>query len=241
MNLTTCPKGHHYNADFFQICPFCEDKQGGDSIPAGGAAWMQSAADLPLQPEPGIKGYAGGMPTAPVQPERFQSEQAGTGSLQRVPAQQSAAVSSGTVQTGPMQYNPDVHNMGIGSSLQTASGDRREAGYMVTGWLVCVAGPDRGKCYEVHYGENTIGRGKAMDIVLSDPAVSRDRQVILVYDERENRMIARMGKAKSLCYVDNEPVIMDRVLKDRSKLQTGRSILLFVALCREDFSWNMLP
>ena len=34
----------------------------------------------------------------------------------------------------------------------------------VTGWLVCVAGPEKGRDFRLHYGFNRIGRSYQMDI-----------------------------------------------------------------------------
>ncbi len=199
MKLIECPNGHHYNADFFQICPFCEE--------SGNSA---AATDF-VQPQAERTAAV----TDFVQPQ----------------AERAAAVTD--------FVQPQAERAAAVTDSVQPQAERAAAGHFLAGWLVCVAGPDRGKRYEVNSGMMTVGRGRTMDIVLSDPAVSRDRQLILVYDERRSRMTARRGEAKSLCYVDGEPVIMDRILEDRSKLQMGRSMLLYVALCGDDFNWNM--
>ena len=43
----------------------------------------------------------------------------------------------------------------------------------VVGWLVCVAGPDRGRDYRIHGEKNFIGRGSSMDIVIAGDGLAR--------------------------------------------------------------------
>ena len=77
-----------------------------------------------------------------------------------------------------------------------------------------------------------------MDIRVSDQAVSRNRQAVLFYDDRCRRVIARMGESRSLYYVNGKPVIMEIVLEDRARIRMGRSELMYISLCGDDFSWS---
>ncbi len=206
MKLIECPNGHHYNADFFQVCPFCEESGNAEAAAAAVTDFVQPQAER-----------------AAV---RGENSFGGERNINLAGNDSDRGKSGSDIVRGFDQKSPEGEG-------------KAPAGHFLAGWLVCVAGPDRGKCYEVNSGMITVGRARNMDIVLSDPAVSRDRQLILVYDERRSRMTARRGEAKSLCYVDDEPVIMDRILEDRSKLQMGRSMFLYVALCGDDFNWNM--
>lgn len=58
----------------------------------------------------------------------------------------------------------------------------------VTGWLVCLKGPEKGRDYRLHHGFNRVGRGLGMDVaIMDDPAVSRDCHCSVVYDGVGNR------------------------------------------------------
>lgn len=58
----------------------------------------------------------------------------------------------------------------------------------ITGWLVCVQGPERGKDYRIFHGMNWAGRDVDMDIYLpKDEMISRRKHCAIVYDDKSNR------------------------------------------------------
>ena len=55
----------------------------------------------------------------------------------------------------------------------------------VVGWLVCLAGPDRGKDFRLHAEKNFIGRAPNMDVcVAGDETVSRERHAMVIFDPK---------------------------------------------------------
>jgi hypothetical protein len=51
----------------------------------------------------------------------------------------------------------------------------------VVGWLVCLAGPDRGRDFRLHSEKNFIGRSPLMDVcVAGDETVSRDKHATVI-------------------------------------------------------------
>ena len=59
----------------------------------------------------------------------------------------------------------------------------------VTGWLVCIEGPQYGKDYKIHAGKNFIGRADNMHIqILGDNSISRINHAAIIYDSK-NRHI----------------------------------------------------
>ena len=208
MNLVTCPNGHNYNADFFQLCPFCRenDRDKGNLAEDGNSY--------------------------------FSSDRMNSGlSSNHEPVNSQLSSYYEPVNSQLSSYRESVNSFAQNthpSYTASAPEDRT----LVIGWLVCVFGPDRGKYFELHYGENTVGRGADMDIRVSDQAVSRNRQAVLFYDDRCRRVIARMGESRSLYYVNGKPVITEIVLENRARIRMGRSELIYVSLCGDDFSWS---
>ncbi len=113
-------------------------------------------------------------------------------------------------------------------------------GMPVTGWLVCIEGEHIGKSFEVHMGKNSIGRGEANDIRLSDDmAVSRDTQADIVYEpKKRNFFVVPRSDGNNLVYLNEEYITGRSLLNDRDILEVGSSKLMFVRLCGDDFAWE---
>lgn len=108
----------------------------------------------------------------------------------------------------------------------------------VTGWLVCIQGPEKGRDYRLHHGFNRVGRSMNMDIfVPDDPAISRETHCSIVYDARSNRFYAVPGKG-TLTYVNQELLEYQKTLNGGERLQLGDSCFEFIAYCREGHTWE---
>ena len=91
------------------------------------------------------------------------------------------------------------------------------------GFLVCVSGPHRGADYKLVAGRNFIGRAAAMDVALAD-----DDTVFSLSP----------GQGRGITYCNDEQVEMVRPLKAYDVIEVGKSQLLFLPLCGEQFQWN---
>lgn len=106
------------------------------------------------------------------------------------------------------------------------------------GWLVCVQGNARGGTYKIYEGKNTIGRDTKMDIpILGDETISR-KHTTIKYEPVKRIMKLLPGEGEGLVYINDEDIDEVTVLKDRDILQIGKTKLMLVCLCREDFSWE---
>ena len=107
------------------------------------------------------------------------------------------------------------------------------------GWLVIVRGPGRGVVATLGTGRNTIGRGAESRIRLDygDTTISREHTVI-VYEPRQRNFHLLPGDGRNLTYVDDEPVLETRELAGLEQLQVGDTVLRFVPLCGDGFSWD---
>lgn len=109
----------------------------------------------------------------------------------------------------------------------------------VTGWLVVIEGPGRGKDFRLRPGRNYIGRADTMDVVLDgDPAVSRNKHAIVVFDPVSRTTLCQAGESRELFYLNGRVVTETAALKRGDILSIGKTRLAFVPFCDEDFSWE---
>lgn len=109
----------------------------------------------------------------------------------------------------------------------------------VTGWLVCVEGPDKGRDFRLRSEKNSLGRSPSSDICLSgDDTVSREKHAFVVYNPRNRSFSVRAGESRGLVYLNGEEVEFSQRLETYDVIEVGCSRLLFVPLCGEAFSWE---
>lgn len=109
----------------------------------------------------------------------------------------------------------------------------------VTGWLVIVEGPGRGRDFRLRPGRNYIGRSSAMDVVLDgDQAVSRNKHAIVVFDPVSRTTLCQAGESRELFYLNGRVVTEAAELRRGDILSVGRTRMAFVPFCGEDFSWE---
>ena len=108
----------------------------------------------------------------------------------------------------------------------------------VTGWLVVVDGPGKGRALQLGFGHNTIGRGPGMRVHLDfgDRKISRDTHAMLTYDPKGNAFYIQQGK--NLAYVGGEPVLSPTPLEAGSLIVVGDTTLRFTPFCDDAFAWD---
>ncbi len=108
----------------------------------------------------------------------------------------------------------------------------------VTGWLVCLKGPEKGRDYRLHHGFNRVGRGLGMDVAIMDePAVSRDCHCSVVYDGVGNHFSLVPGNG-TLTYLRGDLVSEPRQLSEGDEITIGGTCLVLVPFCREGRVWD---
>lgn len=131
----------------------------------------------------------------------------------------------------PLQEDPN--DVTIGINLSKTGNKRGE----VTGWLVCVSGPDFGRDFRLRYNNNFIGRDMDMDVCLAaDSAVHKHKHMTVVYEPNDNKFYcAPIGGA--ICYLNGEVLSRSAELHDYDKLLLGSSELVFRSFCGEGYRW----
>jgi len=111
----------------------------------------------------------------------------------------------------------------------------------VTGWLVCIDGPSKGRDYKIFTAKNFVGRADGMDIqILGDNSIAKKNHAILVYDPKIRKTLILPGDSKGLVYVNEEGIYAPQMLDDHDVIELGKSRFLFISLCGERFEWEDL-
>ena len=107
----------------------------------------------------------------------------------------------------------------------------------VTGWIVCVEGPDKGRDYRLHSGYNRIGRNMSLDInPVNDLKVSNACHCSIVYESRKNQFYF-VPESGNISYLNNKLEETVQILKSGDCLQLGSSEFEFIAFCRGERKW----
>lgn len=133
----------------------------------------------------------------------------------------------------------------MSSSSQRPSDEGKTIGFYSAGnteppvgYLICVKGEDFGMGFALKSGNNSIGRSQSMDVVITDPKVSRERQAIIMYDPMNRDFYLKPGEANGLCYLNGAILLEIKKLAAYDKILLGDSILLFFPLCGDNFTWD---
>jgi hypothetical protein len=110
----------------------------------------------------------------------------------------------------------------------------------VAGFLAVIGGPGRGVVSSIAYGMNSVGRDPSQRVSLNhgDPEISRENHCIVTFDSLARKFYIQPGDSRWLAYLDDEPVLAPTRLESGSHIRLGGTVLRFVALCGDDFSWE---
>ena len=109
----------------------------------------------------------------------------------------------------------------------------------VVGWLVCVAGQERGRDYRIRSEKNAIGRSESMDICITgDDSISRERHAVISYNPKANSFRVMPGDGPGLVFLNDAEVSQPMDLAAYDVIELGKTRLLFVPLCNDRFQWT---
>ena len=113
----------------------------------------------------------------------------------------------------------------------------------VVGWLVIIGGPGLGAFRPVFEGNNSVGRSPSQRIAIDfgDDAISAEEQAFLRYDSADRQFLLVPNLAKTNVIAVNEMKPTAAVLLAAMDVITmGRTQLVFVPFCGDDFDWSEL-
>ena len=208
MELITCKNGHIYDPAITSECPECSKLDG---------------HTVPLSNPTSFDGNNVGktMPlrrdTMPVNPPASHWADAND-------YRSADAASANYAPTMPVNYD--------------RPGMNEKASQPVTGWLVCIDGPEKGKDYRIHEEYNYIGRSSKMDVAIEgDPTISRENHAIIAYDTVEKIFYFAPVSGASIVRHNGRAVLGSVEVKGGDRIQIGKCTFLFVPLCGENFQW----
>lgn len=113
----------------------------------------------------------------------------------------------------------------------------------VVGWLVVVGGLGLGAFRPIYEGNNAIGRGAGQRIPIDfgDNTISAEEQAYIRYDSMERSFLFVPNLAKTNVVAVNSKRPTGAVkLEPMDMITMGRTQLVFVPFCGEDFDWSEL-
>jgi hypothetical protein len=123
---------------------------------------------------------------------------------------------------------------------KTVSLIRKKAGIdPVVGWLVCVAGADRGRDFRIRSEKNFIGRAESMDVCIpGDETISRENHAIISFNPKSRQFKLHPGESRGLVYLNGDEVDQPSNIKAGDDIELGQTKLMFVPLCTDAFTWE---
>lgn len=231
MNLKRCSRGHFYDVDKYATCPHCD----GDELTKDTLEYSDQGAILPPT-----------MPYSENDSGMYYGEYSDfSDTVEDKPNQ---AESSSLLASFVNQVNgADDSQKEEKEVFEDEEQDTVTQSYIpgnlniepVVGWLVVISGENAGKSYVLKAGRNFIGRAASMDVILNgDMSISRDRHAIVLYEPKRREFLVQPGESRELFYLNDEVVLTTIKLNAFDKLLIGKTQLVFVPLCGENFSWE---
>lgn len=231
MELKTCPNGHTYDPSISSSCPICGGSAASFTGPTAPAFPSPEGVTIPLA-------YTPSGATNPTVPMTSGWEPNGNGVGPTVP------LNVADSQWAPSDSTYGEHKKPEGRGMTEAvrpgvAGNVSTKAQPLTGWLVCVNGPEKGKDYRIHEEYNYIGRSPMMDISIpNDGSISWERHAIIAYDRRSRKFFFAPFGGASIVRVNDMPAMGNMELNAGDKIEIGRSTFMFVPFCGESFQWE---
>lgn len=139
--------------------------------------------------------------------------------------------------TLPLDYGVGSHDADDGRTVALI---KKDLGIdPVVGWLVCVSGEEKGKDYRIHADNNFIGRSDRMDICIrGDETISRENHAIISYDMVDKIFFFSPGDGRSIVRYNGKALFQTTELKAHDRIIIGKTELIFVPFCTEEFTWT---
>ena len=207
--IMKCPNGHFYDMDRTKECPYCKSQE----------EERQNLKKLiPDHPYFGVSGSDIGEERTVAMPVFGQDEISFNGSRGGSKAAGMAAPEEGVT-------------IGIFNN-------RYKGTAYVTGWLVGLSGPVKGRDFRITHGYNWIGRSYNMDMCISEgTGMAENKHCAIVYDGKGNKFFITPGSGtityRNGTILDNpSPLVLGDTLK------MGDCEFEFVPFCREGHVWD---
>ena len=125
-----------------------------------------------------------------------------------------------------------------GEAEQPAAVETAAPAGPVTGWLVVLDGPAKGRDLRLGVGRSFLGLdADGTPVTLSADAPLHLRQAVLVYDGEAKTYTLLPGSSQELCYLEGAALLAPQELAGDETLRLGTAALKFVPFCGAEFHW----
>lgn len=215
VHVTQCSRGHYYDSNAFTQCPHCGNIDQIDNQTSQYKRTVASYASAYLQEKTGNKQSPDGANAERLSEYRQSPLR---GDEVTIPDPQKPRRSHDERTISPTEENkPD---------------------YFVTGWLVCIKGPDRGHSFSLYHGYNTIGYSRSNTISLSkDITVEKNVHCSVVYDGKNNVFYLVPEHSSNTC-LNGERITGPTTLEREAVIKIGETELEFIPFCQGTRKWE---
>lgn len=213
--IISCSNGHYYDANKYASCPYCANPstfpKTSDPLGEPRAAFEGGQTYDPYGAQGGFS------PTIDPTP--------GNASYSSVPPTEAAPKREAS--SGRMRQT------------QFVDVDAPNLPTPVVGWLVETEGKLRGTDYKLHTGYNYIGRGAGDICLREDDTVSFENDSAVSFVPQTGQFYISHLQGKNVVLLNNAPVpVVGAELHNYDMITIGRTKLIFIGLCGEQFSWK---
>jgi hypothetical protein len=128
----------------------------------------------------------------------------------------------------------------VTDAIPPRSAQSAEVIFPVTGWLVSIAGPGKGKSRPIFEGMNSVGRNSSERIPLDfgDLEISGEKHFFVTFERKKRSFHISTGEKVNLVYLNGDVVLDSKTLKEGDEIEVGKTKLRFVPLCGPGFGWD---
>ena len=230
MSMKRCENGHFYDVSKHVMCPYCGVNI--DTPIAPGAT--QPHSPQPHSPQPHSPQLRPTEPR-PTQPRATQPRP----TQPRQPFAPAGFPTKNNNEVSNRQTLRQGERNGLGASEGVTKRIIREQTGIdpVCGWLVCIAGPERGRSYLIRSERNFIGRSDSMDIAIKDQTISKIKHAIISFNPELATFSLAVGESRSLVYIGRETVDTSVTLQGGDIIRLGNTQLMFIPFCGQYYNW----
>ena len=212
-SIIKCANGHFYDADKSRDCPYCKKQ------------------------EQEREKFENIMPGRPIFPPAEGRDIDDEKTVAMMPVMNGEVVLGAGHQGGGRLGIQGMSADDDGVTVALFSQARGTA--YITGWLVGVQGPVKGRDYRIHHGKNWVGRSYNSDVVISegDYSVAERNQCAIVYDGKGNKFYILQGSGTTT-YLNDKLVEVPMEIHLGDRIGMGNCIFEFVPFCREGHKWD---
>lgn len=196
-NFKTCNNGHNYNADLYDVCPFCP--------PTSNTTDYEKTLTDFKNTQVFNEGNNQQFNKTMINEE--------TADFKKTP------VSGGKGSEHPFKRTHIGTDEKEGAATSLQQTEKRK----LVGWLATFSYDDYGQDFKIYAGKNKIGSAVGADIVISDPSVSAEHTTILF---RDNEFLIKDHFSTNGTKINGVSVDEGK-LKEGDELKLGNTIFKF--------------